>query len=74
MKRESQADSVPSMEPDIGLNLMRLRSLPEPKPRVGRLIDCTTQEPLNVSKSSSVGDFWAKAAFVYCRKYVIFIF
>ena len=31
--RESQADSTHSMEPDVGLDLMILRSQPEPKPR-----------------------------------------
>ena len=44
-ERESQADSILSAEPDAGLNLMTLRSWPEPKPRVGRLTDCVTQVP-----------------------------
>ena len=34
------------MEPEAGLDLMTLRSQPEPKPRVGCLMDCTTQVPL----------------------------
>ena len=34
-ERESQADSALSTEPDLGLNLMTLRSQSELKPRVG---------------------------------------
>ena len=33
-ERESEADSMLSTEPDIGLNVMTLRSQPELKPRV----------------------------------------
>ena len=43
--RETQADSALSTEPDVGLDLMTPRSLPEPKPRVGRLTNCATQVP-----------------------------
>jgi len=35
--RESQEDSVLSLEPDAGLDLGTLRSQHKPKPRVGRL-------------------------------------
>ena len=44
-ERESQADSVPSTEPNAGLHLTTLRSWPEPKSRVGRLTDWATQVP-----------------------------
>jgi len=36
---ESQANSVLSTEPSVGLNLMTLGSRPELKPRVGCLTD-----------------------------------
>ena len=36
-ERESQADSLPSVEPDRGLDLMTLRSSPELKSRVRHL-------------------------------------
>ena len=45
-ERESQADSVPSTEPNAGLHLTTLRSWPEPKSRVQRLTDWATQAPL----------------------------
>ena len=38
-ERESQADSMLSVKPSAGLNLMTLRSQPELKPRLGRLTD-----------------------------------
>ena len=44
--RESQADSVPSAEPDTGLNLRTLRSWPKPNSRAGCLTNWTTQAPL----------------------------
>ena len=34
-ERESQADSLPSSEPNVGLHLMTPRSPPKPKSRVG---------------------------------------
>ena len=37
-ERQSQANTVLNMEPDAGLSLMTLKSLPELKPRV----DCST--------------------------------
>jgi len=40
-----QADSALSTEPHAGLDLMTLRSRPQPKPRVGHSTDCTTQAP-----------------------------
>ena len=43
--RESQADSILSGEPDEGLDLMTLRSWPEPKSRAVHLTDCATQVP-----------------------------
>ena len=43
--RESQVDLTLSMEPDMGLDFMTLRSQPESKPRVGCLTDYTTQYP-----------------------------
>jgi len=42
-ERESQADSTLSAEPDVGLDLMTLRSWPELKSRVGRSTDWATQ-------------------------------
>ena len=42
---ESQADSTLSVEPIVGLDLMTLRSRPEPKSRVGCLTDLATQAP-----------------------------
>ena len=36
-ERESQADSILSMEPNIVLDLTTLKSQPELKPRVGHL-------------------------------------
>ena len=44
-ERESQADSMLSVKPSAGLNLMTLRSQPELKPRLGRLTDWTVQVP-----------------------------
>ena len=44
-ERWSQADSVLSAEPDVGLDLVTLRSPPELKPRVRHLTNCTTQVP-----------------------------
>ena len=38
-ERESEGDSMLSSEPDVGLNLMTLRSQPESKPRVGLLTE-----------------------------------
>lgn len=40
---ESQADSVWSTEPYVGLDLMTLRSGPGLKPRDGPSTDCTSQ-------------------------------
>ena len=37
-----------SLEPNVGLDLTTLGSQPEPKPRVGHLIDCATRCPINV--------------------------
>ena len=42
---ESQADSLLSVETDVGLDLMSLRSGSELKLRVGGLTNCTTQAP-----------------------------
>ena len=47
-QREPQADSALSTEPDIRLDLMSLRSLPEPKPGVSHSTDYSTQAPLLV--------------------------
>ena len=47
-ERESQADSLLSVEPDSGLDPTTTRSQPEPKPRVRRLTDFTTQAPLHL--------------------------
>jgi len=38
-EKESQAGSMPSTEPDVGLNPTTPRSRPEPKSRVGCLMD-----------------------------------
>ena len=38
-KRESQTESMPSGEPNVGLDFMTLTSSPEPKSRVGFLTD-----------------------------------
>ena len=38
---------MPSAEPDTGLDLMTVRSRPEPKSRVERLTDCATWAPLS---------------------------
>ena len=46
-ERESQVDCALSTEPGLELDLMTLRSRPGPKPRVGCLMDCTTQDPQN---------------------------
>jgi len=42
-ERESQAYSVLSAEPHVALDLMTLRSQPEPKSREGRLTDWVTK-------------------------------
>ena len=42
-ERESQAGSMPSTEPNMGLDLMTLRSWPELKSRVGHLTKWATQ-------------------------------
>ena len=44
-ERESEADFILSAEPNVGLDLMTLRSPPEWKPRVGCLTNCATQVP-----------------------------
>lgn len=44
-ERESGADPALSVEPDAGLDLTTPKSGPGPKPRVGRLADCTIQVP-----------------------------
>lgn len=44
-ERETQADSLLSVEPNVGLDLVTLRSQPALKSRVTRLIDCATQTP-----------------------------
>ena len=44
-ERESQADSTPSAEPDVGLYLTTLRPRLEPKPRVECLTNYATQVP-----------------------------
>ena len=46
--RETQADSLLSMETDTGLDPMVLRSQPQLKPRVGCSINCATQAPHTV--------------------------
>ena len=38
-QRISSRGRAASTEPDTGLELMKLRSWPEPKPRVGQLTD-----------------------------------
>ena len=38
-EREPQVDSMLGIEPNTGLNLMTMRSLPEPKPKVGHVTD-----------------------------------
>ena len=43
---ESQVDSMPSREPNMGLNPITLRSGPELKSRVGRSTCCATLAPL----------------------------
>ena len=45
-ERESQAGSTPSTEPDVGLDLMTLRSGPESKSRDRCLTDWAAQVPL----------------------------
>ena len=45
-ERESQADSLLSLEPQAGLDPRTLRSRPEPKSRVGYLTDSATQVSL----------------------------
>lgn len=44
-ERESQANSMLSMEPGARLDLRNPRSVSEPKPRIRCLSDCTTQAP-----------------------------
>ena len=44
-ERESEADSLLTEEPNAELNLMALRSRPEPKARVRCLTNCATQCP-----------------------------
>ena len=45
-KREAQVDFMLSEETDSGLDLMTLRSQPEPNPKARRLPNCVTQMPL----------------------------
>ena len=42
---EEQADSMLSTEPNMGFNIMTLRSWPEPKSRVGHLARWGTHAP-----------------------------
>ena len=44
-ERESPADTMLSVELAVGLDLMTLRSCPEPKPRAGCLTDRAPQGP-----------------------------
>ena len=46
--RKSEADSMLSMELDLGLDLTTLRSWTELKPRVGCLTDRATQDPSKI--------------------------
>ena len=46
---EYQADSELSIEPDVGLDFMTLRSLSELKSSVGHSTDCATQVPLRIT-------------------------
>ena len=46
--RETVSSNFPlCVEPNMGLNLMTLRSQPGLKPRVEHLTECATQAPLN---------------------------
>lgn len=44
-ERESQPDSIPSMEPNAWLNLTTRRSCPEPKPKVRHLTNGAIKVP-----------------------------
>ena len=57
-RRESQADTPLSAEPDWGLDPMTLRSRPEPKSGVRRLTDWATQAPQQGPSKSSVQGRW----------------
>lgn len=46
-----QVGSMPSIEPNVGLEVMTLRSRPKLRSRVGGLTNCATQAPLNVKKN-----------------------
>ena len=48
-ERETQADSVLSVEPNTGLDLMTLRSWPELIPRIRRSTDCASQATLKTT-------------------------
>ena len=45
-EEESQADPKLRVEPEVGVDHMILRSGPELKQRLGRLMDCTAQAPI----------------------------
>ena len=49
---ESQTDSLLSVDRNMGLELMTLRSRPEVRSRVWRLMDWATQAPLEFSISN----------------------
>ena len=63
-ERKSQADSLLSLEPDVGLHLRTLRSQPEPKPRGRHLTDYATQAPLYAFISNKIN----KAEQVRCKE------
>ena len=56
-ERESQADSMPSTEPDVGFDLMTVSSWPEPKSKVGHLTDWATSSAFTYFLSICFRDY-----------------
>ena len=64
-ERESSAVSMPSMDPNLGLDLTTMRSWPEPKSKVG----CLTTEPSRCPKIHSSPDILALIRGMECQEW-----
>ena len=68
--KESQSNTPLSTEPDVGLNLMIRRSWPEPKSRIRRSTDWTTQVPLKLFINQVISGFVCLFVLRSCRSFL----
>lgn len=66
--REPQANSLPSMDPEVGLHLTTLRSWPEPKPNVRCWTTWGTQAPPDSAFNKNAHWGFSSKAFYYRQK------